>query len=161
MHLFDLFPSNEVARISITVTFFELDSYRWLIVETAVAWNCFKCLDVFILKIHLIPTDITSDISSRYFNFFPMHLNFLVSINKSQCQRMKVAEHQLEEPCYSHGQLYVGCSRVGRAKRFYLTVTGVISKRIVYREVHCWELFIYSLSEVKFLWTMFLPYTEK
>lgn len=45
---------------------------------------------------------------------FPVRLAFAMTINKSQGQSLEVAGLQLTEPVFSHGQLYVACSRVGR-----------------------------------------------
>ena len=50
---------------------------------------------------------------------FPVRLCFAMSINKSQGQTLKVAGLQLQEPCFSHGQLYVACSRVGSSNNLF------------------------------------------
>ena len=50
---------------------------------------------------------------------FPVRLCFAMSINKSQGQTLKVAGLQLQEPCFSHGQLYVACSRVGSKNNLF------------------------------------------
>ena len=64
--------------------------------------------DVFIPRIPIALTD-------SPFRFkrlqFPVRLSFAVSINKSQGQTLSVAGLHLQEACFSHGQLYVGCSR--------------------------------------------------
>jgi len=39
---------------------------------------------------------------------FPVRLAFTMSINKTQVQPFKVTGVDLTEPCFSHGQLYVG-----------------------------------------------------
>ncbi|XP_060882081.1 uncharacterized protein LOC132953741 [Metopolophium dirhodum] len=41
-------------------------------------------------------------------------LAFAMTINKSQGQTMSVCGLDLRTPCFSHGQLYVVCSRVGK-----------------------------------------------
>nr|XP_042911033.1 neurogenic locus Notch protein-like [Parasteatoda tepidariorum] len=43
---------------------------------------------------------------------FPVPLSFAMSINKSQGQSLKVVGLDLQKPSFSHGQLYVGCSKV-------------------------------------------------
>ena len=50
---------------------------------------------------------------------FPVRLCFAMSINKSQGQTLKVAGLLLQDPCFSHGQLYVACSRVGSRNNLY------------------------------------------
>jgi PIF1 helicase. len=37
-----------------------------------------------------------------------------MTINKSQGQSLSVCGVNLETPCFSHGQLYATCSRVGK-----------------------------------------------
>ncbi|CAG9783784.1 unnamed protein product [Diatraea saccharalis] len=47
---------------------------------------------------------------------FPLKLAFAMTINKSQGQTLKVAGMHLGIPCFTHGQLYVACSRVSSAR---------------------------------------------
>ena len=103
--------------------------------------------DVFIPRIPMIPTDLP-------FNFkrlqFPIRPCFAMSINKSQgeinfyvCfilltfpllsgQTLKVAGLHLTEPCFSHGQLYVACSRVGSKRNLFVLAQNGRTKNIVY-----------------------------
>ena len=80
------------------------------VIGATIISGCGKDEDVFIPPIPLIS-------SNKPFEFkrlqFPIRLSFAMSINKSQDQTMKVAGLHLEEVCFSHGQLYVGISRVG------------------------------------------------
>ncbi|UYV77241.1 hypothetical protein LAZ67_15000211 [Cordylochernes scorpioides] len=46
----------------------------------------------------------------------PNSLKPAMSINKAQGQSLKIAGIDLEQPCFSHGQLYVACSRVGSGR---------------------------------------------
>ena len=55
-----------------------------------------------------------------------------MSINKAQGQSLKVAGINLESPCFSRGQLYVACSRVGTGKNLYVFALDAKTKNIVY-----------------------------
>nr|XP_042895116.1 ATP-dependent DNA helicase pif1-like [Parasteatoda tepidariorum] len=79
---------------------------------------------------------ISSDIPFQFKGFqFPVRLSFAISINKSQGQSLKVVGLDLQKPCFSHGQLYVGCSRVGDEKNLYLLSPNGKTKNIVHKEV--------------------------
>lgn len=58
-----------------------------------------------------------------------------MTINKSQGQTLKVAGLNLETPCFSHGQLYVACSRVPSGKNLYIFTPTGKTANIVYRSV--------------------------
>ena len=45
---------------------------------------------------------------------FPIKLAFAMSINKAQGQTFDLVGVYLPSPCFSHGQLYVAMSRVGK-----------------------------------------------
>lgn len=66
---------------------------------------------------------------------FPVTVAFAMTLNKAQGQTLAVAGLQLEEPCFSHGQLYVGCSRVGGRDKLFAFAPGLLTKNVVYREV--------------------------
>ena len=51
---------------------------------------------------------------------FPVRLSFSITINKSQVQTLKVEGLDLSTSCFSHGQLYVGCSRVTNGDDLYI-----------------------------------------
>ena len=63
---------------------------------------------------------------------FPVRLSFAMSINKSQGQSFKTTGLHLMEPCFSHGQLYVGCSRVGRGNKLFVLTPNGKTKNVVY-----------------------------
>ena len=50
-------------------------------------------------------------------------------INKSEWQTLKFAGLQLEENCFIHGQLYVGCSLVGTLNNLYVYVASGKTKK--------------------------------
>jgi ATP-dependent DNA helicase PIF1 len=80
----------------------------------------------------LIPTDLP-------FNFkrlqFPVRLAFAITINKSQGQSIKYCGVDLRSPCFSHGQLYVACSRVGSPKNLFILAPGGETENVVYNQV--------------------------
>ena len=65
---------------------------------------------VFIPRITLSPNDTVYEFQRTQ---FPVRLSYAMSINKSQGQTLKVVGLNLQENCFSHGQFYVACSRVG------------------------------------------------
>ncbi|GBN88404.1 hypothetical protein AVEN_123628-1 [Araneus ventricosus] len=71
----------------------------------------------FISRIPIIPSDFPFQFKRLQ---FPVRLSFAMSINKTQGQSLKVVGLDLLKPCFSHGQLYVGSSRVGKADNLYI-----------------------------------------
>lgn len=101
------------------------------IIEATIITGCGQGEDVFLPRIPLVPTDLPFEFKRLQ---FPLRLSFAMSINKSQGQTLKVAGLQLEEPCFTHGQLYVGCSRVGSPNNLYVYAPHNKTKNIVYKE---------------------------
>lgn len=91
----------------------------------------YKGEEVLIPRIPIIPSDMP-------FNFkriqFPVRLAFAITINKSQGQSFQVCGLNLEYPCFSHGQLYVGCSRVGKPSSLYVYAPEKTTKNVVYQK---------------------------
>ncbi|CAF4685154.1 unnamed protein product [Rotaria sp. Silwood2] len=99
------------------------------VIEATILTGCAKGEDVFIPRIPLAPTDMPFQFKRLQ---FPVRLAFAMSINKAQGQSLKVAGINLESPCFSHGQLYVACSRVGTGKNLYVFAPDAKTKNIVY-----------------------------
>jgi ATP-dependent DNA helicase PIF1 len=79
----------------------------------------------------MIPTDMPFEFKHLQ---FPLRLAFAMTINKEQGQSLQVCGLNLENPCFSHEQLYVACSRVGKpSDLFVYTYTSEAkTKNIVY-----------------------------
>ena len=100
------------------------------VIEATILTGCAKGEDVFIPRIPLIPSDMPFEFKRLQ---FPVRLAFAMSINKAQGQSLKVAGINLETPCFSHGQLYVACSRVGTGKNLYVFAPDAKTKKIMYQ----------------------------
>ena len=66
---------------------------------------------------------------------FPVKLSFVMTINKSQGQTLKHCGLYLENECFSHGQFYVGVSRVGSQKNLKIYAPENKTVNIVYQEI--------------------------
>ena len=64
---------------------------------------------------------------------FPVRSSFAMTINKSQGQSLQVVGIYLKNSCFSHGQLYVACSRVGSSKNLYVFAPNGRTKNVVYK----------------------------
>lgn len=101
------------------------------IIEATIITGCAMGEVVFIPRIPLMPTDLPFEFKRLQ---FPVRLAFAMSINKAQGQTLKVAGIYLEQPCFTHGQLYVACSRVGDPKNLYILTKDGKTKNIVYNK---------------------------
>ncbi|XP_029643223.1 uncharacterized protein LOC115217612 [Octopus sinensis] len=63
---------------------------------------------------------------------FPVKVSFAMSINKSQGQSLKIVGLHLMQRCFSHDQLYIGCSRVGNGNNLFILTPKGSSKNVVY-----------------------------
>jgi len=100
------------------------------IIEATILNGKFKGEDVLLPRIPMIPTDMPFEFKRLQ---FPVRLAFAMTINKSQGQSFQVCGINLENPCFSHGQLYVACSRVGKPSDLFIYTTEEgKTKNIVY-----------------------------
>jgi ATP-dependent DNA helicase PIF1 len=102
------------------------------IIEATILTGCAKGEIVFIPRIPLIPSEYPFEF--KIFQF-PVKVCFAITINKSQGQSQKLAGMDLLESCFSHGQLYVACSRVSSAKDLTILAPGEYTENVVYKEV--------------------------
>ncbi|GFW58168.1 ATP-dependent DNA helicase [Trichonephila clavipes] len=89
----------------------------------------FKGEDVLLPRIPMIPTDMPFEFKRLQ---FPVRLAFAMTINKAQGQSLQVCGLNLENPCFSHGQLYVACSRVGKPSDLFVYAPDGKTRNIVY-----------------------------
>ena len=87
------------------------------VIEATIIKGKYKGEDVLIPRIPMIPTDLPFDFKRLQ---FPVRLAFAMTINKSQGQSLEVCGINLEFPCFSNGQFYVACSRVGKPSSLYI-----------------------------------------
>lgn len=99
------------------------------VIEATIINGKCKGEDVLIPRIPIIPTDLPFTFKRLH---FPVRLAFAMTINKAQGQSLRVAGLNLENPCFSHGQLYVACSRVGNPETLYIYTPNQKTKNIVY-----------------------------
>ena len=90
-----------------------------------------KCVDEMVTIPRISLNSTNSPIEFSRFQF-PVKVCFAMTINKSQGQTLNVAGLCLEDPCFSHGQFYVGCSRVASSKNLFILAPKGITKNVVY-----------------------------
>lgn len=87
------------------------------IVQATILTGGAKGETVLIPRIPIIPNNLPFQFKRLQ---FPLKVAFSITINKSQGQTLKVAGIHLGTPCFSHGQLYVSCSRVSGARNLFV-----------------------------------------
>lgn len=102
------------------------------LIEAKIIVGKFKNEIVLIPRIPIISSDLTFDFKRLQ---FPIRLAFAITINKSQGQTLKTVGLNLEKPCFTHGQLYVACSRVGNPNDLFIYTPNEKTKNIVYPSI--------------------------
>lgn len=101
------------------------------VVEATIFTGCAQGESVFIPRIPLIPSDYPFEFKRLQ---FPIKVCFAMTINKSQGQSLKEAGIDLRDNCFSHGQLYVACSRVSTPSSLFILAPDNKVSNIVYKE---------------------------
>lgn len=102
------------------------------VIEAKILTGKDKGKTVFIPRIPLISDELPINFKRLQ---FPVKLAYSMTINKSQGQTFKCCGIDLSEPCFSHGQLYVACSRVGTPSNLYVYAPNNKTKNIVYKQI--------------------------
>ena len=113
-----------------------IKSCKTYVLEATIITGNHSGEDVFIPR---IPLATQPDLPYQFKRLqFPIKLSFAMSINKAQGQSLKVVGLSLETQCFSHGQLYVGCSRVGDPNSLYIySPEKGLTTNVVYKEIFC------------------------
>lgn len=101
------------------------------LIEAKILNGKYKNEIVLIPRIPLISSDMFVEFRRLQ---FPVRLAFSMTINKAQGQSLKVCGVNLTNHCFSHGQLYVACSRVGNPNNLYIYAPNETTKNIVYQK---------------------------
>ncbi|XP_065370863.1 uncharacterized protein LOC135963006 [Calliphora vicina] len=99
------------------------------LIEATIITGKYNGSDVLLPRIPMITSEMPFDFKRLQ---FPIRLAFAMTINKAQGQSLQVCGLNLENPCFSHGQLYVACSRVGKPTDLYVYAPEGKTKNIVY-----------------------------
>jgi len=102
------------------------------VIEARIITGVGKGKTVFIPRIPLIPTE--SPIPFKRIQF-PIKVCFAMTFNKAQGQTISFVGLDLREQCFSHGQLYVGCSRVTLKEGLFVYSKSPLIRNVVYTEV--------------------------
>ena len=99
------------------------------VIEATILTGAYSGEDVLLPRIPLIPNDAPVEFKRLQ---FPVKLAFAMTINKAQGQSLQLCGLHLKNPCFSHGQLYVACSRVGRPSALYILANDGETRNVVY-----------------------------
>jgi ATP-dependent DNA helicase PIF1 len=99
------------------------------VVEATILTGPFKGEDVLIPRIPMIPTDMPFQFKRLQFQ---IRVAFAITINKAQGQSFELCVLDLHTDCFSHGQLYVECSRIGKPDNLYICTDNRTTNNIVY-----------------------------
>ena len=99
------------------------------VIEATVLTGPFKGEAVLIPRIPMIPTDLPFPFKRLQ---FPIRLAFAITINKAQGQSLEKCGIDFSTDCFSYGQLYIACSRVGKPDNLFIYSDNWTAKNVVY-----------------------------
>ena len=102
------------------------------LIKATILTGHFEGKAVLIPRIPMIPTDLPFQFKRLQ---FPIRLAFAITINKAQGQSLEKCGIDLNTDCFSHGQLYVACSRVGKPDNLFICSDNWTAKNVVYSQV--------------------------
>ncbi|CAF0883254.1 unnamed protein product [Brachionus calyciflorus] len=103
------------------------------LIKAEIAFGIHKGRHVLIPKMKLNPSENVFPFNFERFQF-PIRPAFAITINKSQGQTLKFVGIYLNEPCFTHGQLYVALSRVTNVKNIKIACENGMTRNVVYKE---------------------------
>lgn len=102
------------------------------VIEEEILTGCGVGEMVFVPRIPLIPSNYPFEFKRLH---FPLATCFAMTINKSQGQTLSTAGIELAaSQCFSHEQLYVGCSCVRSPANLFIHAPGGRTTNVVYEE---------------------------
>ena len=87
---------------------------------------------MFIQHIPLIPNNFPFEFKRTQFSTAAC---FAMTINKSQGQTLKSTRVDLRYNCFTHGRLYVACSRISSADHLFLLTPEGKANIVIYKEI--------------------------
>ena len=97
------------------------------VIHATILKGKFKDKEVLIPRIPMTPTDMPFEFKRIQFT---IRVAFATTINKSQGQSLSISGQNLENPCFSRGQLYVACSRVGKLSALFVLAPNNKTKHV-------------------------------
>ena len=99
------------------------------VIEAIILNGNFRGENILLPRIPIIPTHVPIQFKRLQ---FPIRLACAMTINKSQGQTMSAWGLDFSTSCFSHGQIYAACSRVGNPYSLFALAKDGITKNIVH-----------------------------